>query len=63
MPYQLCRVSGRKRGQFIGQKRDEVTEHMARAREAVQQQQLRCIRRPRFAIEDLEAVHIRDFDI
>ena len=42
----------------IGQQRDQVAEHVAGAREAVQQQQLRRIRRARLAIEDLEAVHV-----
>ena len=42
----------------IGQKRDEVAEHVARAREAVKQQQLRGVGGARLAIEDLEAVHV-----
>src|SRR6516162_7316148 len=42
----------------IGQERDEVAEHVAGAREAVQQQQLRGARRTGLAIEDLEAVHV-----
>ena len=42
----------------VGEQRDQVAEHMARAREAVQQQQLRRARRARLAIEDLEAVHV-----
>ncbi len=44
--------------EFVGEQRDQVTKHVARAREAVQQQQLRCVSRPRFTIEDLEAVDI-----
>ena len=39
----------------VGQQRDEVAEHVARAREAVQQEQPRRIRGARLAIEDLEA--------
>ncbi len=42
----------------IGQQRDEVAEHVAGAREAVQQQQLRGARWARLAIEDVEAVHV-----
>jgi hypothetical protein len=44
--------------EVIGQKRDEVAEHMAGTRKAVQQQQLRCILRAGLTIEDLEAVDI-----
>src|SRR5258708_3710070 len=42
----------------VGQERDKVPEHVARAREAVKQQQLRRIRRARLAIEDAEAVQV-----
>ena len=38
--------------------RDQVAEHMAGAREAVQQQQLRRVRRARLAVEDVAAVHL-----
>ena len=41
-----------------GEQRDQITKHVARAREAVQQQQLRCVGWPRFTIEDLETVDI-----
>src|ERR1700739_4689689 len=41
----------------IGQTRDKVAEHMARAWEAVQQQQLWRVRRTRRAIEDFATVH------
>src|SRR5215831_6890404 len=40
----------------VGEQRDQITKHVARAREAVQQQQLRCVGWPRFTIEDLETV-------
>jgi hypothetical protein len=43
---------------FAGKERDQITEHVARAREAVQQQQLRRISIPRLAIEHLEAIDI-----
>jgi len=42
----------------VGQERDQVAEHMAGGREAVQQQQLRGARRARLAVEDVAAVHI-----
>jgi hypothetical protein len=42
----------------ISNERDQVTEHVARAREAVQQQELRRIGRPCLAIENLEAIDI-----
>ena len=42
----------------IGEQRDQITKHVARARETVQQQQLRRIGWPRFTIEDLETVDI-----
>jgi hypothetical protein len=42
----------------IGEQRDQVTKHVARAREAVQQQQLRRAGWPRFAIKDLETIDI-----
>src|SRR5262245_57719648 len=35
----------------VGEQRDEITEHVARGREAVQQQQLRCVGWSRFAIK------------
>ena len=53
-----ARQIGRDDVEAVGQQRDQVAEHVARAREAVQQQQLRRIRRARLAIEDLEAVHV-----
>ena len=43
---------------FVGEERDQVTEHVARAREAVQQQQLRRVGRPRLAIENLETIDV-----
>src|SRR5215831_12217201 len=42
----------------VGEQRNQIAKHVARAREAVQQQQLRCIGWPRFTIEDLETVNI-----
>src|SRR5262245_34774823 len=42
----------------VGEQRDQITEHVARARETVQQQQLRCFGWPRFTIEDLETVDV-----
>src|SRR5262249_29078643 len=42
----------------IGKPRDEVAEHMAGAREAMQQQQCLRVPRPRFAIENIEALDI-----
>jgi hypothetical protein len=42
----------------VGEQRDQVTKHVARAREAVQQQQLRGICWSRLAIKDLETVNI-----
>jgi hypothetical protein len=42
----------------IGKTRDEVTEHMADARQAMQQQQRLRVRRPRFAIENIEALDV-----
>jgi hypothetical protein len=42
----------------FGEPRDEVTEHMAGARKAMQQQQRLRGRRPRFAIENIEALDI-----
>jgi len=42
----------------VGQERDEVPEHMAGAREAMEQQQLRGAGRAGRAIEDVEAVHV-----
>src|SRR5262249_61325926 len=42
----------------IGEQRDQITKHVARAREAVQQQQLRGIDRARFTIGDIETVDI-----
>ena len=49
---------GRDDVEAIREQRDQITEHVAGARKAMQQQQLRRIRRPGLAIEDLEAVHI-----
>src|SRR5262249_50026056 len=42
----------------IGEERYQVAEHVSRAREAVQQQQLAPIGRSRLAIEDLETIDI-----
>jgi len=42
----------------IGQQWDEIAEHVARAREAMQQQQPRSIGRARLAIEDGPAVDV-----
>jgi hypothetical protein len=42
----------------IGKPRDAVSEHMAGARKAMQQQQCLRLRRPRFAIENIEALDI-----
>src|SRR5258708_27274033 len=42
----------------VGAARDQVTDHVARAREAVQKQQLRRVGCPRLAIENLETVDI-----
>jgi len=42
----------------IGKRRDEVTEHKAGARKAMQQQQRLRVRRPRFAIENIEALDV-----
>jgi len=42
----------------IGKPRDEVSEHMAGARKAMQQQQRLRGRRPRFAIENIEVLDI-----
>jgi hypothetical protein len=42
----------------IGQKRDKIPEHMARAREAMKQQQRRRVSGPGLAIEDLQPVHV-----
>ena len=42
----------------IGKPRDEVSEHMAGARKAMQQQQRLRVRRPCFAIENIEALDI-----
>ena len=53
-----ARQVGRDDMEAVGEQRDEVAEHVAGAREAVQQQQLRRARRARLAIEDLAAVHL-----
>ena len=53
-----ARQIGRDDVEAVGQQRDEIAEHVARRREAVQQQQLRRIGGARLAIENLEAVHI-----
>src|ERR1700742_1158064 len=45
-------------GEAIGQKRDEVAEHMARAGEALQQQQVWRAGRTGLAIEDFATVHV-----
>ena len=42
----------------VGKERDQVAEHVARAREAVQQQQHRRISWARLAIENLETIDI-----
>src|SRR5262249_60057981 len=42
----------------VGEERDQIAEHVARAREAMQQQELRRIGWPGLAIENLEAVDI-----
>jgi len=42
----------------IGKQRDEIPEHVACAREAVQQQERRGMRRAGLAIEDLQSVHV-----
>src|SRR5262245_22067 len=48
----------RDRQKSVGEQRDQITKPVARAREAVQQQQLRCVGWSRFTIEDLETVDI-----
>ena len=40
----------------VGEQRDQITKHVARGREAEQQQQFRCIVWPRSTKEDLYAV-------
>ena len=42
----------------VGEERNQITEHVPRAREAMQQQQLRRIGRSRFAIENLKAIDV-----
>src|SRR5260370_42052874 len=42
----------------VAEERDQITEHVSRAREAVQQRQLRRIRWPRLAIENHETINI-----
>src|SRR5262249_6068456 len=42
----------------VGKERDQIPEHVARAREAMQQQELWRMRGPCFAIENLETVDI-----
>src|SRR5260370_31389279 len=42
----------------VREERDQVAEHVARAREAVQQQQLRRLGWPRLALENVETVDI-----
>jgi hypothetical protein len=42
----------------IGETRDEIAEHVARARKAMKQQQRRCAFGPGLAIKDLQAVYI-----
>src|SRR5262249_59587357 len=42
----------------VSEKRDQVAEHVARAREAMQQQELGRIRSPRLTIENLETVDV-----
>src|SRR5262249_44682694 len=42
----------------IGKKRDQIAEHMASARKAMQQQQRRSFSPPGLAIGNLEAIHI-----
>jgi hypothetical protein len=40
------------------QKRDEIPEHVARAREAMKQEQHGCVGSPGLTVKDLQAVHI-----
>jgi hypothetical protein len=40
----------------IGQKRDQIPEHVTRAREAMEQQQLGRVGRSRLSIKDFESV-------
>src|ERR1700684_3852154 len=42
----------------VVEQRNEVTEHVARGREAVQQQELRRVAWPRLAIKNLETVRV-----
>jgi hypothetical protein len=42
----------------VGEERDQVTEHVARAREAVQEEQRPRIGWPRLAKKDLETIDI-----
>src|SRR6185437_7834833 len=44
--------------ELVGKQRNEVAEHMARAREAVKQKQLGRTGRSRLAIENLHAVYV-----
>ena len=53
-----ARQVGRHDVETIGQMRDQIPEHVARAREAVKQQQRRCVGGAGLAIRDLQAVHI-----
>src|SRR5262249_29956241 len=42
----------------ILQQRDEIAEHVARARKPMKQQELRSVRRTGLSIEDAKAVHV-----
>ena len=53
-----ARQIGRDDMESVGEQRDEVAEHMAGGREAVQQQQLRRAGRARLAVEDTAAVDL-----
>jgi hypothetical protein len=53
-----ARQIGRDDVKAVGQERDEVPEHRAGARESMEQQELRGVRRAGLAIEDVAAVHV-----
>jgi hypothetical protein len=42
----------------VSEQRDQITKHVARAREAVEQQQLRCVGWSSLAIENIETIDI-----
>ena len=48
---------GRHEMKAIGETGDEVAEHVARARETMEQQERRRVRRARLAVEDIDAIH------